>query len=138
MKSGQILMCRFEDCWDNSNSQICANKSITANIRPEIGKIRPVVVIHAPKRLRLALVVPFTTQKPVQEPRYTVFIPQGTMLGILAKKECWALCDMPKTVSLDRLQSLLQGKKNMHVNYKHSMLDGVKFSEIRSVVKSIF
>ena len=131
-------MCSFEDCWDNNNSQICTDKSITANIRPEIGKIRPVVVIHAPKRLRMAMVVPFTTQKPQQETRYTVFIPQGAMPGILAKKECWALCDMPKTVLLDRLQKPFSGKKNLSVNYKTTTLDTDKFAEIKAIIKSVF
>jgi len=131
-------MCRFEDCWDNDNSRICTNDSIIANIKPEIGKVRPVVIIHPHKRHRLALAIPFTTQNPQKENFFTVFIPKGVMPGVLAKKECWALCDMPKTVSVDRLQLPFCGKKNLHVNYKATILESSKFTEICSVVKNIF
>lgn len=138
VKPGQIFMCRFEHCWDSSNARLCADKTIIANVRPEIGKIRPVIVVYAHKRLRLALVVPFTTQAPLRDVPFTVFISQGAMPGILAKKECWALCDMLKTVSLDRLHKPFCGKKNLSVNYKATTLDSVKFAEIRSAAKSIF
>jgi uncharacterized protein YifN (PemK superfamily) len=130
-------MCRFEDCWDLSNSCIHASKSIIANIKPEIGKIRPVVVIYPHKRNRLALVIPFTTQMPQKENFYTVFIPKGIMPGILTKKDCWALCNMPKTVSFDRLQLPFCGNKNLRVSYKNSILQNQKFDDIRSVIKSI-
>ena len=131
-------MCRFEDCWDKSNLCIHTNNLITANIKPEIGKIRPVVIIHSHKRHRIALIVPFTTQNPQKENYYTAFIPKGTMPGVLAKKDCWALCDMVKAVSLDRLQLPFCGKKNLRESFKTTILDEQKFAEICSVVKKIF
>lgn len=138
VQKGQVFMCRFEDCWDKDNDKICSHNSITANIRPEIGKIRPVAVIHSHKRHRTALVIPFTTQKPQNETFYTVFIPQGVMPGILAKKECWALCDVLKTVSLDRLQLPFCGKKNLHESFNTTMLDGDKFAQVWATVASLF
>jgi uncharacterized protein YifN (PemK superfamily) len=137
VKSGQVFMCRFEDCWDNTNSRIYVDKSIIANIKPEIGKVRPIVIIHPHKHYRLALVVPFTTQHPQKEKFYTAFVPKGCMPGILAKKECWALCDMLKTVSLDRLQLPFCGEKNLRVSYKDTMLESGKLVEIKSIVESI-
>jgi len=137
VKSGQVFMCRFEDCWDTVNSRICVDTSIIANIKPEIGKVRPIVIIHPHKRYRLALVIPFTTQCPQKEKIYTVPVPKGCMPGILAKKECWALCDMLKTVSLDRLQLPFCGEKNLHVSYKNTMLENSKFAEIKSILERI-
>jgi len=138
VKKGQIFMCRFEVCWHKDKSCISTDKSIIANIKPEIGKFRPVVIVHFHKRQRLALVVPLTTQTPQKESFYTAFIPKGIMPGILAKKECWALCDMLKAVSLDRLQLPFCGRKNLHESFKTTMLDENKFAEITSIVKSIF
>jgi uncharacterized protein YifN (PemK superfamily) len=131
-------MCQFEDCWDKNNNCIYSDNSIVANIKPEIGKVRPVVVIHSHKRHRTALVIPFTTQEPQNETFYTVHIPQEIMPGILAKKECWALCDVLKTVSFDRLQLPFSGKKNLRESFKTTMLDGDKFAEICSTVHLLF
>jgi len=128
-------MCKFEDCWDNNNSRVCADKSITANITPEIGKTRPVVIIRPYKRNRQAVIVPFTTKPPQKESIYTAFMPSGSMPGILAKKECWALGDMPKTVSLDRLQRPLSGNKNLCVEYSAAILNNTKFIEILSALR---
>jgi uncharacterized protein YifN (PemK superfamily) len=131
-------MCRFEDCWNKDLACVHTDTSIISNIKPEIGKIRPVVVIHPHKRHRIAIVVPFTTQKPQKENFYTICIPAGIMPGILAKKECWALCDMLKAVSLDRLQLPFCGKKNLHESFNTTMLKNDTFIEICSIVKSIF
>ncbi|MDR2972922.1 MAG: type II toxin-antitoxin system PemK/MazF family toxin [Bacteroidales bacterium] len=114
------------------------SSSIVANIKPEIGKIRPIVIMRPHKYYRLALVIPFTTQNPSKEKFYTAFVPKGVMPGILAKKECWALCDMPKTISLDRLQQPFCGKKNLRVSYKDILLEKNKFDEICTIVKSFF
>jgi len=46
VKKSQVLMCQFEDCWDRKNSKIIQNHEIIANIKPEIGKIRPVVIVQ--------------------------------------------------------------------------------------------
>ena len=138
VRKSQIFMCKFEDCWDKDNFCIYSDKSIIANIKPEIGKIRPVVIIHPHKRHKLAVVIPFTTQNPQKENFYTIFIPKGVMPGVLAKKECWALCDMPKVVSLDRLQLPFRGKKNLHESFRTTMLEKNKFAEICLTVKSIF
>ncbi|MDR0304212.1 MAG: type II toxin-antitoxin system PemK/MazF family toxin [Chitinispirillales bacterium] len=137
VKKGQIFMCRFEDCWNKINSCIDTNESIIANIKPEIGKIRPVLVIHPHKRHKLAVVVPFTTKKPRKESSYTVFIPMGIMPGILSEKECWALCDMVKVVSLDRLQVPFRRKRDSHNGINITTLGEDRINEICNIVRNI-
>jgi uncharacterized protein YifN (PemK superfamily) len=131
-------MCRFEDCWNKGESCVYTDKSIIANIKPEIGKIRPIVVIYSHKQHRIALVVPFTTKEPQKGNLYTVFIPKGVMPGILAKKDCWALCDMLKSVSLSRLQLPFSGEKNLRETFKSTMLEKDKFNEICLISKNVF
>ena len=76
-------MCLFEACWDRKNGTIIQNHDITSNIKPEIGKIRPIVVIYPHKRVKLAIVIPFTTKKPFKKNTYAIHIPAGIMPGVL-------------------------------------------------------
>ncbi|MCL2844189.1 MAG: type II toxin-antitoxin system PemK/MazF family toxin [Chitinivibrionia bacterium] len=138
VKRGQIFMCRFEDCWNKANSCIDANETIIANIKPEIGKVRPVIVIYPHKRHKLAVVIPFTTKKPPKGDSFTIFIPIGAMPGILAEKECWALCDMLKVVSIDRLQLPFRRKKDSHKPLNLITLSKDKIDEICSAAQNIF
>jgi len=50
-------MCQFEDCWDRKKSKIIHEHEIIANIKPEIGKIRPVVIVYPHKRSKLAIII---------------------------------------------------------------------------------
>ena len=58
VKKSQVLMCQFEDCWDREKSKIIQDHEIIENIKPEIGKIRPVVIVYPHKRTKLAVVIP--------------------------------------------------------------------------------
>lgn len=96
-------MCDFEACCKKSDSKICQCEFVS-NIKPEIGKVRPVIVIKPHRRHRLAIVIPFTTKEPEHEVIFTLEIPVGIMPGKLKHKKCWALCDMIQVVNLARLQ----------------------------------
>jgi len=140
VKKSQVFICRFELCCKKEDQSICAC-DYTSNIKPEIGKDRPVVIVHAHKRCRLAIVVPLTTQRPEQEKEYTIRLPVGAIPGVLGKKECWALCDMIQTVSLDRLQNIYSG--NHDTRYRlltaaQSALLKDYFNEIKETLRNIF
>ena len=53
-------------------------------------------------------------------------------------EDFWALCDMIKAVSLDRLQLPFCGRKNLRESFKTAILDENKFAEICSIAKNIF
>jgi uncharacterized protein YifN (PemK superfamily) len=86
VKDGQVLMCFFEACRNREDDSIVREGKLSANIRPEIGKLRPVAIVHSHKRARLAIVVPFTSQDPTKEVRHTVHLRPGLLTGVLAKK----------------------------------------------------
>jgi len=133
VKKSQILMCQFEDCWDSKKGQIVRSE-IKSNINPEIGKIRPVVIIYAHKRIKLAVIIPFTTKKPAKEISNTLYIPAKVMPGVLGRTECWALCDMPQTVCTDRLRTVFSGNKNKYkrrINQADSKLSAEYFKQVR-------
>ena len=133
VKKSQILMCQFEDCWDKVKCKIVHNQDIISNIKPEIGKIRPVVIIYPHKRKKLAIVVPFTTKLPVKDKSNTLHIPSGIMPGVLGRNECWALCDMLQTVCVDRLRTVYSGNKNDYhrrINQVASILPTNYFNQI--------
>lgn len=134
-------MCDFEICWDSEKCIAASGKKIISNLRPEIGKVRPVVVVHAHKRCKLAMVIPFTTQVPTKEANYTVHIPSGVLPGLLAKKGCWALCDMVQVVNLDRLENVFSGSKIKNkrlVTAPDSRLDPMYFKQINAILRGMF
>jgi uncharacterized protein YifN (PemK superfamily) len=133
VKKSQVLMCGFEDCWDKKKSKIIQNHEIIANIKPEIGKIRPVVIVYPHKRSKLAIVIPFTTKKPYKKNTNALHIPAGVMPGVLGRTECWALCDMPQTVCTDRLKTVFSGNKNVYqrrINQAVSVLPAEFYRQI--------
>ena len=141
VKKAQVLMCQFEDCWHNKNGRIVHEAEIISNIKPEIGKIRPVVIIYPHKRARLAAVIPFTTKKPVKEILNALRIPAGVMPGVLGRSECWALCDMPETVSLDRLRTVFAGTRDSYhrrFNQAASVLPPEYFQQIIARFAKLF
>jgi hypothetical protein len=77
VKKSQVLMCQFEICWDRKKSIIIQDHEIIANIKPEIGKIRPIVIVYPHKRSKLAVVIPFTTKKPYKKNTNVLHIPAG-------------------------------------------------------------
>lgn len=133
-------MCKFEDCWDNDKCKIIRDSKIISNIKPEIGKIRPVVIIYAHKRAKLAVVIPFTTSKPSTEISNTLHIPVGIMPGVLGRTECWALCDMPQTICTDRLATVFSGDNDNYYrrfNQTESILRQRYFQEITTILKKL-
>ncbi|MDR3150975.1 MAG: type II toxin-antitoxin system PemK/MazF family toxin [Candidatus Peribacteria bacterium] len=48
-------------------------------MKPEIGKKRPVVIVKAHKRYRMALIIPLTTQKPLKETAWITYIPKNIL-----------------------------------------------------------
>ena len=142
VKKATVYMCMFDACFDKDKKCVAKNcKNIVSNINPEIGKSRPVIIVHRHRRNKLAIVVPFTTKKPNQELEKTLLIPPETMPGVLGKKECWALCDMIQTVSIDRLENIYSGKNNTyyrHIKPNDSRLPNDYFIEIRKILCSMF
>ncbi|MDR1027290.1 MAG: type II toxin-antitoxin system PemK/MazF family toxin [Rickettsiales bacterium] len=146
VKRGQVFVCDFEACNTSTTSMICyMDENIghpvcgfTANIKPEIGKCRPVVIVYAHKRTRLALVLPFTTQKPKREIANTLPVPVGVMPGVLARKECWALCDMMQVVNLDRLQPVyFNNITAAHTSFNESRLPMPYFDKILEIIHKV-
>ena len=126
-------MCQFEDCWDKKQCQVINNNIIISNIKPEIGKIRPIVIIYPHKRIKLAIVIPFTTKKPIKDISNTIHIPAGIMPGVLGRTECWALCDLPQTICIDRLRTVYSGSNNNYfrrINQNDSKLPLEYFKQI--------
>jgi len=81
----------------------------------------------------LAIVIPFTTKKPVKEISNTLYIPAKVMPGVLGRTECWALCDMPQTICTDRLRTVFSGNKNKYnrrINQSDSILPSEYFRQI--------
>jgi uncharacterized protein YifN (PemK superfamily) len=114
-------------------TKIVQNHEIIANIKPEIGKIRPVVIVYPHKRSKLAIVIPFTTKKPYKKNANVLHIPAGIMPGVLGRTECWALCDMPQTVCTHRLKTVFSGNKNEYqrrINQADSILPVEFFRQI--------
>ena len=129
-------MCKFEACWHCVDCKIIHDNKITSNIKPEIGKIRPVVIIYPHKRTKLAMIIPFTTQKLSAEITNTIYIPSGIMPGVLANSECWALCDMVNTVSTDRLQTVF-AKNYRRLDQPLSNLPDDYFQQIITKIRGI-
>jgi uncharacterized protein YifN (PemK superfamily) len=136
VRKSKVFMCDFEMCCRKSDGMLL-HCDFTSNIKPEIGKIRPVAIIKPHKRHKLAIIVPFTTQKPVKEINYALHIPVDVMPGILGCKECWAICDMIQVVSLNRLDSVLYGNRHSHTNLKNNFLPKEYFSEIISRIHKL-
>jgi uncharacterized protein YifN (PemK superfamily) len=133
VKRSQVLMCQFEDCWDRKKAKIIQDHEVIANIKPEIGKIRPVVIVYPHKRSKLVIVIPFTTKRPYKKNANAFHIPAGIMPGVLGRCECWALCDMPQTVCTHRLKTVFSGKKNEYqrrINQADSILPDEYFKQI--------
>lgn len=80
---------------------------------PEMIKRRPVVVISPrPRRSNpLCTVVPLSTTAPIPVEPFHHRMDPASLPGKLAQKETWAKCDMLATVSLERLDRVMTGKK---------------------------
>lgn len=86
---GQILVCNFG----------------TGFRKPEITKVRPVVVVSPQPRFRsgLCTVVPLSTVEPENVMPYHYKLPRGLVPNEPAGKDSWAKCDLVATVGLKRL-----------------------------------
>lgn len=92
---GALLMCDFSSGFNP----------------PEIVKKRPVIVI-SPRRnnSQLCTVVPLSTTVPNPVEQHHHRIDPASLPKTLRSKETWAKCDMLMTVSLSRLDRILDGR----------------------------
>ncbi len=107
---------------------------------PEMVKRRPVVVISPrPRRkTQLCIVVPLSTTSPDPvEPHHHCLDP-SSLPASLAIRETWAKCDMPMTVSLNRLGRVKLGKdRNTGKRlYGSGMVTSTDFKAIQKCVLS--
>jgi uncharacterized protein YifN (PemK superfamily) len=70
-----------------AGTEIIQDHEIIASIKPEIGKIRPVVIVYPHKRSKLAIVIPFTTKKPYKKNASALYIPERIMPGVLGRTD---------------------------------------------------
>ncbi len=106
-------------------------------IIPEIGKAeRPVVIIHAHRRMRSVIALPLTSQKPNKA--LSVYIPKEKLFGMLKKQNSWVLCDMIYHLSNDRLFPIYDKEKNIYLHSDRAKLDDEIYSDIIAKVKGLF
>jgi uncharacterized protein YifN (PemK superfamily) len=133
----QVFICDFDACGDSAREKVNLTP-YTASVKPEIWKKRPVVILRKPRHVFRALVVPFTTKTP-WEKDLSVCVPLGAMPGVLAKKECWALCNMVQDVSIQRLENVYRdGKTRYWLKAKQSCLPDKYFAEIMLKLQNMF
>lgn len=100
-KAGQVLVCDFR-----------------GYIRPEMVKVRPVVIV-SPNHLRhpgLVTVVPLSTTAPDAVQPYHYRLANNPIPGDAAT-ELWAKCDMAATVCLERLDRRKIGRGRYRMGY---------------------
>lgn len=87
-KVGQILVCDFKDPVD-----------------PEIGKVRPVIVVapRLPHRPDLATIVPISTTAPIHEHPFCYKLSKNYHPKEPDDLDCWAKADLVMSVSYKRL-----------------------------------
>lgn len=135
-------MCDFDSVSHVTNRKVLSNnKRFKSSVEPEIYKNRPVIVLFIHGRMRSAIVVPLTSVTPTIDSLKTVHIPKGTICGALAKKDSWALCDMPITVSFARLCPVYSGDKAepfIDLNSAEAKLGLFYFNQIKENLRNIF
>jgi uncharacterized protein YifN (PemK superfamily) len=91
-KKGTVLSCDFSKGFE----------------KPEIIKVRPVVVVtpQLERRHALCTVVPLSTVEPIPLQRYQRKMSPLSLTPKLQDKRCWAKCDMLYTVGLARLDRI--------------------------------
>ncbi len=94
-EQGTILICDFSSGFNP----------------PEIVKKRPVVVV-SPRRnnFQVCTVVPLSSTAPDPIKDHHHLLDPASLPKSLKRKGSWAKCDMVMTVSLDRLDRVLDGK----------------------------
>ena len=87
-KAGQVLVCDF-----------------TGFVPPEIGKVRPVVVVSPklPFRSELATVVPLSTTAPLRDVAYVCKLSRNYTPWGPEDQDSWAKCDLVMNIGLHRL-----------------------------------
>jgi len=87
-KVGQVFVCNLKNA-----------------VHPEIGKVRPVVVIapRLPHRPELATVVPISTTAPIHEHPFCYKLSKNYHPEEPDDLDCWAKADLVMSVSYQRL-----------------------------------
>ena len=124
-KQKQMVMCNFN----------LGGKAVS----PEITKKRPVIIIHAHKRMDSVIAVPLTSIEPslIQKDVH-IHIPKEKMFGWLSKKDSWVLCDMVYHLSnkrLDRISSSIMGR---YLPLSETKVSDEIFAEVIDKVKGLF
>ena len=95
LRPGQVVICDFDTGFEP----------------PEMVKRRPVVVISPRTRRQspLCVVVPLSTAVPNPVEPFHHRMDPRSLAGNLSRRESWAKCDMPYTVSTRRLGRIMVG-----------------------------
>ena len=124
-KKKQMVMCDFN----------LRRKSLY----PEISKERPVVIIHAHKRMKSVIAVPLTSIEPPLVQKYAhVHIPKEKLFGLLKKQDSWVLCDMVYHVSTERLTKIYDDKTKSYLDQRDTKVSDEMFAEVIDKVKGLF
>ena len=97
--AGTLLICDFR-----------------GNVPPEIGKRRPVLVVtpRLAHRSELCMVVPISTQAPIQPQPFQVRLSRNYHPNEADDLPVWAKCDLVVSVSLRRLDRFKVGQRKYH------------------------
>lgn len=96
-RTGSVLVCDFD----------------TGFRPPEIVKVRPVVVVSRFREDRLCTVVPLSTTPPFPVEAWHHQLSRESLPNRYRNDGAWAKCDMLYTVSLERLDRVLDGRDHL-------------------------
>jgi len=98
-KAGQILSCNLLDFK-----------------APEIGKIRPAMIISPklPYRSEIVTIVPLSTTPPRHSLPFVVKLSRNYVPDQPEDDDCWAKCDMVMNLALTRLAGFKIGRRKYH------------------------
>ena len=124
------IIDRIKQFFDNKKIEELPHEKF----KPEIGKKRPVLIIHLHERMKSAIVLPLTTQKPwgEDEEKVMILFPKEKKPSVLGTQDSWILCDMPYHVSIDKLEKAERKKKKIDVSIDREIYREVirKYKEI--------
>lgn len=123
-RAGQILVCNYSDFK-----------------KPEINKIRPVIVVspRLPHRSQIVTVVPISTTAPEHDLPFVVRLSKNYHPQEKDELPCWAKCDMIMNIARDRLDGFKIGRRKWETPeasaedltaVQHGMIHGLGMSHL--------
>ena len=105
-KRRKKIIGKINEIFDDNEVKELAQEKLGA----EIGKKRPVLIIHSHERMKSAIVLPLTTLEPEEEEdkKNAIFFPKEKKPKTLRKDNSWVICDMPYHVSFRKLIKVLR------------------------------